>query len=98
MSVFIRSEVRVCNADRELSAAVDGVGIFSDSAKSRGRSSSIVSGSGGMTRGDNRGNVRFCSCLVWWERCVVRAECAVMSLSNESVRTPVIVVEGGLRH
>lgn len=42
----------------ELNADVEGRGIVSESDKSSGIKSSMVSGSGGATRGDNRGNVR----------------------------------------
>ncbi len=57
-----------------------GRGIWSDSDTSTGSNSSTASGSGGGTRGENRAKVRACSCRVWWFRCVVSAECAVINL------------------
>ena len=54
--------------------------MFSVKETSMGRTVSMVSGSGGGTRGESRGKVKLWSCLVWWLRCVVRAECAVINL------------------
>lgn len=48
----------------------------------RGRRSSIASGSGAVERGEKREEERDVKVRVWWVRCVVRAECAVMSLFN----------------
>ena len=46
----------------------------------RGRRASIVSGSGAVERGEKREDERDVKVRVWWVRCVVRAECAVVSL------------------
>lgn len=75
----------MCKAVSELYALVDGRGMLSDRETSIGSRASIVSGSGGWTSGDSRGNVKLCTCLVWWLRCVVRAECAVINLMQKSV-------------
>ena len=48
----------------------------------RGRRASIASGSGAVERGEKREDERDVKVRVWWVRCVVRAECAVMSLFN----------------
>lgn len=47
-----------------------------------GRRASIASGSGAVERGEKREDERDVKVRVWWVRCVVRAECAVMSLFN----------------
>lgn len=70
----------VCRAVRELKADVEGRGMVSDRETSMGRRSSIISGSGGGTRGERIEDVRFCRRRIWWFRWVVRAECAVINL------------------
>jgi hypothetical protein len=74
--------VRPWSWESELKAAVVGRGMFSLRLMRRGRSSSITSSSGGWTSGEKRGYVRPCKRRVWWRRCVDRAVCAVMSLSQ----------------
>lgn len=74
-----------CNAASESKAEVAGRGMSLDTAVSMGSKASIVSGSGGATSGERRGNVRLWSCLVWWVRCVANAECAVISLEKRKV-------------
>jgi len=80
LRVWTRSDVTEWREVRELKAPVEGRGISSERETSIGRRVSMVSGSGGGTSGERRGKVRLCSCRVWWDRCVVRAEWAVINL------------------
>lgn len=68
MRVWIRSAVRPWSWVREVKAAVVGRGMDSERVTSRGRRSSIVSSSGGATRGDSRGYARDWRSRVWWRR------------------------------
>ena len=52
----------------------------SERVTSMGRSSSIVSGSGGETSGCKRGKERLCSWRVWCDKWDVRAVWAVINL------------------
>lgn len=54
MRFWTSSVVRVWRLVKELKADVEGRGMASERFKSNGIKSSIVSGSGGATRGDSR--------------------------------------------
>lgn len=79
---WARSVVVACRAARLSRAGAAGRGIASDTDARSGSSASIVPGSGGATSGESSGNVRLCSCRVWCARCVAKAECAVINLSE----------------
>lgn len=74
-----------CSAVSESNAAVDGRGMLSESDTRSGTRSSMASGSGVGAIAERRGNVRLWTCRVWCARCVVSAECAVMSLGHVSI-------------
>lgn len=79
-SISRRSRVDVDNWESAMTGCGEARGSSSSVDVMRGRRVSMVSRSGIMARGPEKEAVKEVSVRDWWERCVVRASCAVFSL------------------